>query len=110
LRHTTFGSLTKEIQPRRFFMADTAQVVGGYGPFEPVDAKTKDIFAKAMAGPVGVGYTPLIVATQVVDGTNYLYMCNAQVVAPGTSANPMEVIVFQPLNGPPKKTSIKNVS
>lgn len=91
-------------------MADTAQVLGGYGPFEPLDAKTKDIFAKAMAGPVGVGYTPLIVATQVVAGANYLYMCNAQDVVPGATARPVEVIISQPLSGPPHKTSIKNVS
>jgi hypothetical protein len=69
------------MQSRRFFMA-AAQAVGGYGPFEPLDAKTKDIFAKALAGLTGVGYTPLIVATQVVAGTNYLYMCNGHVVAP----------------------------
>jgi len=90
-------------------MADAAQVPGGYGPFEPVDANTKAIFDKAMSGLLGVGYKPLIVATQVVAGTNYLYMCNAQVVAPGTTAYPVEVIIFQPLNGPPHLISIKRV-
>jgi hypothetical protein len=90
-------------------MAEAAQTPGAYGPFEAVDAKTKAIFEKAMSGLIGVSYTPLIVATQVVAGTNYLYMCNARVVAPGTSAYPVEVIIFQPLNGPPHHTSIKRV-
>jgi hypothetical protein len=52
----------------------------------------------------------LIVATQVVAGANYLYMCNAQDVVPGATARPVEVIISQPLSGPPHKTSIKNVS
>ena len=90
-------------------MAEAAQVPGAYGPFKPVDATTKAIFEKAMAGLLGVGYTPLIVASQVVAGTNYLYMCNAQVVAPGTAAYPVEVIIYQPLSGPPHHTTIKRV-
>jgi hypothetical protein len=90
-------------------MAEAAQVPGAYGPFKPVDATTKAIFDKAMADLKGVGYTPLIVASQVVAGTNYLYMCNAQVVAPGTPAYPVEVIIFQPLSGPPHHTHIKRV-
>jgi hypothetical protein len=90
-------------------MAAAAQVPGGYGPFEPVDAKTKAVFDKAMSGLLGVGYTPLIVSTQVVAGTNYLFMCNAKVVAPGTSAYPVEVIIFQPLNGQPHLISVKRV-
>jgi hypothetical protein len=90
-------------------MAGAAQAVGGYGPFEPLDAKTKDIFAKALTGLTGVGYTPLIVATQVVAGTNYLYMCNGHVVAPDAPSYPVEVIIFQPLNGPPHISSFKRV-
>jgi hypothetical protein len=90
-------------------MADAALTPGAYGPFRAVDPTTKAIFDKAMAGLLGVGYRPLIVASQVVAGTNYLFMCNAQVVAPGTAAFPMEVIIFQPLSGPPYHTSIKRV-
>jgi hypothetical protein len=84
-------------------------MVGAYGPFQPVDSKTKDIFERAFKGHVGVGYTPLIVATQVVAGTNYLYMCNGQVVVPNAKPFPAEVIIFDPLEGPPHITSIKRV-
>ena len=81
---------------KELFMSDATHTLGGYGPFEPLDAKTKDIFAKAMAGLAGVGYTPLIVATQIVAGANYLYMCNAEGVYPGATRYPVEVIIFQP--------------
>ena len=90
-------------------MVEAAQVPGGYGPFAPVDANTKAVFEQAMSGILGVGYTPLIVSTQVVAGTNYLFMCNAKVVAPGTTAFPVEVIIFQPLNGKPHLVSVKRV-
>jgi hypothetical protein len=84
-------------------------MVGAYGAFQPVDSKTKDIFERALKGHLGVGYTPLIVSTQVVAGTNYLYMCNGQVVSPGAQPFPAEVIIFDPLEGPPHITSIKRI-
>jgi hypothetical protein len=56
-------------------MADAALTPGAYGPFRAVDPTTKAIFDKAMAGLLGVGYRPLIVASQVVAGTNYLSLC-----------------------------------
>lgn len=90
-------------------MPEAKQAVGGYGPFEPLDPKTKDIFEKATKGLLGVGYTPLIVATQVVAGADYLYMCNAQVVYLGATPYPAEVIIFQPLEGPPHIKSVKSI-
>ena len=90
-------------------MADAALTPGAYGPFRAVDPTTKAIFDKAMAGLLGVGYRPLIVASQVVAGTNYLFMCNAQIVVPGATTYPVEVIIFQPLSGPPHVTHIQRV-
>jgi hypothetical protein len=83
--------------------------VGAYGPLEPLDTNTKEIFAKATKGLLGVGYTPLLVATQVVAGTNYFYICNARMVVPETQPFSAEVIIFQPLKGDPHITSIKRL-
>jgi hypothetical protein len=84
-------------------------LVGAYGPLEPLDTKTKEIFAKATKGLLGVGYTPLLVATQVVAGTNYFYICNARMVVPEAQPFSAEVIIFQPLKGDPHITSIKRL-
>ena len=87
-------------------MADAAY--GAYGPFEQLNTETKDIFAQAMHGHVGEGYTPLLVATQIVSGANYIYICN--VVVHNAPPFPAEVIIFKPLKGPPHVVSIKRFS
>lgn len=83
--------------------------IGGYGPFEKIDAKTKKIFDEAMQHFVGAEYVPLIVATQVVSGTNYLYICNATGVYPGATTSPAEVVIYQPLTGAVHITSINSL-
>ena len=39
-------------------------------------------FEEALIGLVGVSYTPVAVAQQVVDGMNYSFFCNAKGVYP----------------------------
>ena len=90
-------------------MPEAKPAIGAYGPFEPLNSKTKDVFERATKGLLGVSYTPLIVSTQVVAGTNYLYMCNARAVYPGATPHPVEVIIFEPLEGPPHITSVTSI-
>lgn len=47
----------------------------------------------------GVSYTPESVATQVVAGTNYRFICTAKTATPGPETYEAEIIVFQPLPG-----------
>ena len=49
--------------------------------------------------PTGVSYTPESVATQVVAGTNYRFICTAKTATPGPETYEAEIIVFQPLPG-----------
>ena len=42
-----------------------------------ITKETKGIFDKAFKGFVGVGYKPVCFATQVVNGTNYAFLCEA---------------------------------
>jgi hypothetical protein len=55
-----------------------------------------------------ISFTPLLVATQIVSGANYIYICN--VVVPNAPPFPAEVIIFKPLKGPPHVVSIKRFS
>lgn len=74
-------------------------VVGGWTPFDfEMTAEVKKVFAEA-ANLVGVKYTPFAFATQLVAGTNYCYLSQAQTVVPNAPLRVVKVYVFQPLPG-----------
>ena len=60
----------------------TNVVSGGYTVHPEVGAEELAVFKYAMKNLFGVDYKPLIVASQVVDGTNYLFVCTGKVIAP----------------------------
>ncbi|MBQ3295444.1 MAG: DUF4430 domain-containing protein [Erysipelotrichaceae bacterium] len=72
------------------------------GGWEGVDGYTqllgeeeKQIFEKAIEGLVGVGYTPIqVIATQVVNGTNYAYLAQGTTV----TANPKKSFYIVKIN------------
>ncbi|NMU18513.1 hypothetical protein HKA97_00780, partial [Vibrio parahaemolyticus] len=53
----------------------STQMAGGWSPFHELTAENKEVFAKGIEGFVGVKYSPLVVATQVVAGQNYAFFC-----------------------------------
>ncbi|MGI0115366.1 hypothetical protein [Zooshikella sp. RANM57] len=57
------------------------------------------VFDQALDGLVGVAYTPFAVSTQVVAGTNYKFICNAQPVYPDAVPYAAIVKVYRPLHG-----------
>ncbi len=60
----------------------------------------EEIFRKAVEGLLGVDYTPAaLVATQVVNGTNYCFLCEAAVVYPGAETGYKLVYVWQDSEG-----------
>lgn len=82
---------------------------GGYTPMHIVSAEEKALFEKAMRALIGVRYEPLIVATQVVAGTNYRFICNASI--PGKDEYVAAVTIFEPLpgQGEPVPTNIERI-
>lgn len=77
-------------------------MVGAFTPFSTqISTEAKEVFQKAMNGLLGVNYTPLAVSTQVVEGTNYRFFCNAKVVYPNANNDAAMVEIYQPLNGEP---------
>lgn len=72
---------------------------GGYTRQRPLEASDRELFRRATAGMTGVSYTPESVATQVVAGTNYRFICTAKTATPGPETYEAEIIVFQPLPG-----------
>ncbi len=75
-------------------------VLGGWTSFDfTISAEAKSVFAAAMEGFVGVSYTPLAVATQVVAGTNYCFLCKAEFITLPIQQGLALVYIFQPLEG-----------
>ncbi len=77
-------------------------IVGGFTPVEDgtITEELQGIFDKAMEGFAGVGYTAKkLVATQVVAGTNYKFLCDAKVVYPGAPTTEKYVTVYKDLQG-----------
>lgn len=78
------------------------ELVGGWTqPASP--AITKEVqaaFDKAMEGFTGVSYKPVeLLGTQVVAGTNYHFLCDAQVVYPGAEPYQAMVTIYEDLDG-----------
>lgn len=73
-------------------------VVGGWMPWDfTLSEEAKEVFKEVMKGFVGVGYTPLAFATQVVHGVNYCFLCQGKGVYPGAVLEVFKVYVFKPL-------------
>lgn len=70
---------------------------GGYTKFRPVTEDDVKLFEEALKGLVGVAYEPLIVATQVVSGTNFKFICNAEAAVLNPHPYLAEITIFQPL-------------
>ena len=94
------GNATKKAetpQTKRPQTETRTQTAGSYTAMRVPTAEDKAVFDEAMKGLAGVTYTPDSVATQIVNGTNYKFLCEGE-----TSTNPpmkfdAEVIVHQPL-------------
>ncbi|MBR7781819.1 hypothetical protein [Undibacterium luofuense] len=87
----------------------TTNTVGGWSAWGPVTPEEKIIFVEATHGLLGVSYTPQMVSTQVVAGTNYRYKCLASLVSPAIGQWEAIVQIYQPLQGAPHITHITPV-
>lgn len=83
---------------------------GAYSEYKPLTDVDKKIFADVMEHFVGVKYDPLVVATQVVNGENLSYFCNASLVGPNAIHFPAMVTVYYPAGGKPGITHIQRLN
>lgn len=93
---------------------ETEAVVGGWAmnekPAVVLSTEEQEIFAKASAGYTGVELEPVtVLATQLVSGTNYAYLC----IATTETANPTTywvlAVVYNNLEGNATVTSVKDI-
>lgn len=80
---------------------------GGWSTFSSdIDEEQLKVFKAAMEGILGVHYTPVAVAQQVVAGMNYQFFCNAKEVYPNAGNEAAMVNISMPINKAPIVTGI----
>lgn len=75
----------------------TEGLVGGWTEFRPLTAEDQQVFDQALGGLIGVKYTPLEVAVQIVVGTNYKFRCDALPQVPNPVAFKVIIGIFRDL-------------
>ncbi|TKG95531.1 hypothetical protein EYV94_08810 [Puteibacter caeruleilacunae] len=89
-------------------METTDVICGGYTTFSTaISNEATKAWNEAFQGFVGVNYTPVAVATQVVNGTNYRFFCNAKEVYPNSANEAAMVEIYKPLNDKARICQIK---
>lgn len=101
----------KQTESKMEKQAESPVVTGGYTQQRPLSDEERELFRQVTHGMTGVSYTPETVATQVVAGTNYRFICTAKTATRNPETYQAEVTVFQPLpgRGEPKITAIKRL-
>ena len=83
---------------------------GGWTPFSSqISPKETYVFDQALKDLVGVNYTPMAFTTQVVNGMNYRFFCNAKAVTPKSPNEGAIVEIYVPIKGEPELKTIKMV-
>ena len=83
---------------------------GGWSGFDfSISKEAMDVFNKALTGFTGVKYTPYAVATQVVSGKNYCFICEGKIVYPGAVSTAYQLYIYAPLQGSPHITQIVEI-
>jgi hypothetical protein len=89
-------------------MSEQEVLLGGWTKYHPLTAEDQKVFEEAMRGFVGVKYAPTEVATQVVNGTNYRFKCNAS-MPPSDVVWQAIVEIYSPIEGQPHVVSITRI-
>jgi hypothetical protein len=91
------------------FMSRT--LLGAWGSFSfTITPEAKKAFDQALEGLVGVQYTPLAFAIQVVNGLNYCFLCEGKVVVPEQPEIAALIYIYAPFDGVPHITDITRIN
>ena len=80
----------------------TTITTGAWTPFRTEISKEEmEIFKKVTDPLLGVKYSPVAVASQVVNGANYRFFCNSKAVYPNAINDATMIFVYKPSDGEP---------
>lgn len=89
--------------------ADNSAIVGGFSEPRRLSDEEALLFESVASKVAGVNYTPMNVATQIVAGTNYRFLCKGKDVERGGKKFYAVIVVHKPLpnQGEPRILSIE---
>ena len=89
---------------------ESVTMPGGWGGFSfTITPEAKSVFDQALKGLLGVQYTPLAFAIQVVNGLNYCFLCEAKVMSLEQNEFAALVYIYAPPGGDPHVTGITQI-
>ena len=91
-------------------MASAPIAAGAYSAYTcKISKDAEKSFKKALEGIIGVSYSPVAVAQQVVAGINYKFFCNTKAAVRYPLYGAAIVTIYQPLDGPAHVTNIEEI-
>ena len=106
-----FDGTAQILAIRNLNVAGEAGLAGGKTLQEETGDDAAAAFAKAMEGFAGVGYDPItLLATQVVAGMNYDFLCKGAPVVPNAEPFYAIVTVYAALDGTARVTDVQRLT
>lgn len=90
-----------------------APVSGGWSITDDtsITPEAQEVFDQAMESFTGVGYEPVdLLATQVVAGTNYCFLCRGTVIVPDAAPEYYYVYIYEDLEGNAELLDIQKIA
>ena len=84
-------------------------LMGGWSDFTDLAHEDEEVFKQAISSVKDVDYKAFKVSKQIVNGTNYRFICEGNPAVRDSNIFPAIVKVYQPVNGNAVITGIKRV-
>jgi len=85
-------------------------LVGGWTVHDPVGPAEKAVFEKVLHGHVGVSYKPVAVATQIINGENYIFIAISTATTHPPKVGLAKIyITVSPAGSEPRLIHIENI-
>lgn len=85
------------------------RILGGWKIHDRITDADIRVLKTALNGLVGVDYKPEMLATQVVNGTNYCFICKSIGAMPNNQEGISKIMIYKPLKGDPVITNIGSI-
>ena len=84
-------------------------IPGGWTVHDTITTENLEMFNNAVKGLVGVKYEPIKVATQIVNGTNYCFICKSTLINQDPREGIAKILIYKPLQGDAVLTGIESI-
>ncbi|WP_242966023.1 hypothetical protein [Clostridium chromiireducens] len=85
------------------------RIPGGWRVHNIITDGDIKVLKTALNGLVSADYEPEMLATQVVNGTNYCFICKLRVLSPNGPEGIAKIMIYKPLAGEPIIKSIESI-